>query len=175
MPPVPLLFLLLVTLGLVASKDAPAATKPKPAPPPPLPPGGAVGNAHFLDKLTPDTVAFVLELARLARLEGITLKLQSGKRSCAQQNALYAQGRTAPGPIITGARGCMSWHVQGRAVDFLPSPNTPQAYARVGALAVQLGGVWGGTFSNLKDLGHVEFHPGKRIEDVCPNPDDCKD
>lgn len=167
----PLLLLLLLAGGLIAS-STPAHASPGGG-------GGGGGGAlaggeKLLQGLTPDTIAFVLEVARRARLEGITIRLVSGKRSCAQQNALYAQGRTAPGPIVTGARGCRSWHVQGRAVDFEPQPRTQASYARVGAIAVELGGVWGGQFSNLNDIGHVEFHPGLKIEQVCPNPDDCK-
>jgi len=167
------LFLLLAVFGMVFSTEATAKANPAP----PLPPAGGdlLGGVQFLKELHPDTVRFVLEVARRAKAEGIGIKLLSGRRSCAQQNALYAQGRTAPGPVVTGARGCSSWHVQGRAVDFLPSPATEAAYARVGAIAKELGGVWGGQFSNLRDLGHIEYHPGMKISDVCPDPDRCLD
>lgn len=167
------LLLLLAVFGMVFSTEATAKANPAPS----LPPAGGdlLGGAQFLKDLHPDMVRFVLEVARRAKSEGIGIKLLSGKRTCAQQNALYAQGRTAQGPIITGARGCSSWHVQGRAVDFLPSPATEAAYARVGAIAKELGGVWGGQFSNLRDLGHIEYHPGLKISDVCPDPDRCLD
>lgn len=170
------LFLLLGVFAMIFSSEA-EAQHPKPKPPPPLPPGGSplAGGYKLLEGLHPDAVAFVLEVARRAKAEGIGMKLISGKRTCAQQNALYAQGRTAAGPIVTGARGCQSWHTQGRAVDFLPSPTTEAAYARVGAIAQELGGVWGGKFSNLRDLGHIEYHPGLKISDVCPDPEKCLD
>ena len=160
----PVLLLLLIAGGAVfaSSSKARGAT-----------PGPLAGGEKILEGLTPDTVAFVLEVARRARAEGITIRLVSGRRTCAQQNALYSQGRTTPGPIVTGARGCLSWHVQGRAVDFEPQPRNAQAYARVGAIAVELGGVWGGSFSNLNDIGHIEYHPGRKIHDVCPDPDNC--
>lgn len=170
----PLFLLLLGAIGLIiASPEAEAS--PPPGPLPPLPPGQSplIGGDAFLAALTPDTAAFVLEVARRARAEGIPIKLVSGRRTCDQQNRLYAQGRTAPGPRVTNARGCLSWHVQGRAVDFLPQPATEANYARVGAIAVELGGVWGGSFKGFRDLPHIEFHPGKRIEDVCPDPDRC--
>lgn len=35
----------------------------------------------------------------------------------AEQDKLYAQGRTAPGPVVTNARGGESWHNYGMAVD----------------------------------------------------------
>jgi len=168
------LLLLLVVFGMAFSSQAEAQhpTKPKP---PPLPPGPSplLGGDKLLEGLHPDAVGFVLEVARRAKAEGIGMKLISGKRTCAQQNALYAQGRTTAGPIVTGARGCRSWHTQGRAVDFSPSPTTEAAYARIGAIAQELGGVWGGQFPNLRDLGHIEYHPGLKISDVCPDPDKC--
>ena len=38
-------------------------------------------------------------------------------RSSAEQNALYAQGRTTPGQIVTWAKGGQSYHNYGLAVD----------------------------------------------------------
>jgi len=124
-------------------------------------------------------------LARLGELltaEGIHLRLVSGRRTCAQQNGLYALGRTAPGQIVTDARGCRSWHVVGRAVDFdfgqppsLGRRPTEADYAHVGALWQSLGGVWGVRVSGGVDLPHLEYHPGLTITQVCPNPDACRD
>lgn len=167
----PLLLALLGVFGLLVSSPRGAA-----AAAPALPPGPALlaGGGKFLEGLHREMQIFVLEVARRALEQGIRLRLTSGIRSCAQQNAIYAQGRTTPGAIVTGAKGCQSWHVQGRAVDFEPIPRTAQAYAAVGAIAEQLGGVWGGRFSNLQDLGHIEYHPGMTIQQVCPNPEACK-
>ena len=44
--------------------------------------------------------------------------IHDGKRSDAQQAALFAQGRTAPGPIVTYAEPDRDPHVRGYAVDF---------------------------------------------------------
>jgi hypothetical protein len=105
------------------------------------------------------------------------LAVTSGKRTCAYQDSLYAQGRTAPGPIVTYARGCNSWHVVGRAVDVLIKAG-PQDYADLGAYWQSLGGVWGGAFSGqaaaLHDVGHFEYHPGLRYaSEVCVDPAHC--
>ena len=48
------------------------------------------------------------------------LRITAGIRTVAQQDALYAQGRTAPGPIVTNAKGTESNHVLGLAVDVVP-------------------------------------------------------
>ena len=178
------LFALLVGGGLLAAiagaSRAPAGVPPlppgpRPPPAPPPSPGGTVtpGGAGLLAALTPETQVFALQVTTRAAAEGIGLTLTSGKRSCAEQNRLYAQGRTAPGPVVTGAKGCLSWHVQGCAFDFKPTPATDTNYRRVGAIAKALGGRWGGDFPNFYDPGHLENHPGKTIEQVCPKPEDC--
>lgn len=40
-------------------------------------------------------------------------------RTIAEQNALYAQGRSKPGKIVTNARGGMSYHNYGLAIDIV--------------------------------------------------------
>ena len=47
---------------------------------------------------------------------GIQLRITQGYRSIAEQDALYAQGRTAPGEIVTNARGGQSYHNYGLAL-----------------------------------------------------------
>lgn len=49
---------------------------------------------------------------------GIEVRIVQGFRSFAEQDALYAQGRTIPGHIVTKARGGQSPHNFGLAVDF---------------------------------------------------------
>lgn len=101
-----------------------------------------------------------------------------GRRTCAQQDALYAQGRSEPGDIVTHASGCTSWHVLGRALDVDPidaagNMQPESAYAQAGALWVKLGGTWGGNFPGFPDIGHFEYHPGLTIEQACPSPTYC--
>lgn len=40
-------------------------------------------------------------------------------RTIAEQNKLYAQGRAAPGKIVTNARGGLSYHNYGLAIDIV--------------------------------------------------------
>jgi len=130
----------------------------------------------MLDTLEPDTRALVVRLIREGSARGLDLRLTSGRRSCARQNALYAQGRTTPGQVVTKAPGCRSWHVWGRAADVtLHEGGKPvwasPIYAELGALWESWGGIWGGRFD---DDGHFEYHPGLRIETVCPDPAACE-
>jgi len=124
-------------------------------------------------------------LKRLARdyhkLTGNGLRVRDGRRTCEEQDAIYAQGRTTSGAIATNARGCKSWHVLGRAVDADPFnphtgdvfPGNSTEYRVLGVIWKKLGGVWGGDFSGLYDPGHFEWHPDKSIEDVCPENMSC--
>lgn len=116
-----------------------------------------------------------LELAVLAACQarGAYYFLVSGLRDLAEQDAKYAQGRTAPGKIITNARGGFSAHNYGTAADHArdkdlvavglqPEWSDPAAYAilkeegeRVG-LQVGVPSVPGG------DPGHVQL-PFKRL------------
>jgi peptidoglycan LD-endopeptidase CwlK len=59
-----------------------------------------------------------LEVIRRAYQEGINVQISQGMRTFAEQNRLYAQGRTSPGSIITNARGGQSNHNFGLAVDY---------------------------------------------------------
>ena len=87
--------------------------------------------------------------------QGTYFCVAQGLRTYAEQDALYAQGRTAPGHIVTNARGGYSNHNFGCAVDCYPylsgpggainwAANSPQFRAMVSALESQ-GLVWGGS------------------------------
>lgn len=100
---------------------------------------------------------------------GTYLLVVSGLRTAAEQNALYAQGRSAPGHIVTKAQAGYSMHNYGLAVDIVPylsgssgqlnwDPNTPQFRAMVAALEAQ-GLVWGGSWKTFPDEDHFQL-PG---------------
>jgi peptidoglycan L-alanyl-D-glutamate endopeptidase CwlK len=95
---------------------------------------------------------------------GITIKLISGLRTYEEQNALFAKGRTAPGPIVTNARGGFSNHNFGIAFDVgvfrgtAYVPESPQ-YKAVGAIGTDLGLEWGGNWTSIKDEPHFQLRP----------------
>lgn len=109
-----------------------------------------------------------LELIKRAYKEGIYVQISSGFRSFAEQNALYAQGRTKPGSIVTNARGGYSNHNFGLAVDyFLVSDDGNTAlwtvnnkWRRVAAIGKQLGFAWGGDWASFRDYPHLEMTGG---------------
>lgn len=104
------------------------------------------------------------ELVRAAALEGITIKIISGTRTYAEQDALYAKGRTAPGPKVTNAKGGFSNHNFGIAADIgvfkngIYQPESP-LYKQVGQIGKNLGFKWGGDWTSFKDEPHFEWNP----------------
>lgn len=145
----------------------------------PLDPQGLIGSLEW------DTRRQFLRFAnRLFKETRLRLEVRSGRRTCSEQHRLYAQGRSAPGAIVTHASGCQSWHTIGRAVDaYVITPagrrSTSQAdYDKAGRLwEAEFDGVWGGDFKGFGpggDSGHFEYHPGLKIADVCPNPAQCE-
>ncbi|MFD0710652.1 M15 family metallopeptidase [Paenibacillus sp. GCM10027626] len=96
---------------------------------------------------------------------GVPILIAQGYRSIAEQDALYAQGRTKPGSIVTNARGGYSNHNFGLAVDFallLPdgknvSWTVNNDWMTVVGIAKQLGFAWGGDWTSFKDYPHFEM------------------
>lgn len=107
-----------------------------------------------------------------AASRGIRARVSSTLRDCATQNALFEQGRTTPGPVVTGAKGCQSWHTWGRAVDILID-GPREGYAILGDWWKRRGGDWGGDFTNVDDPGHFEWHPDMELRDICPTGNEC--
>ncbi|MDP9139514.1 MAG: M15 family metallopeptidase [Pseudomonadota bacterium] len=99
--------------------------------------------------LLPEVHAIARALVQRAAQNGIRIKLISGLRSYAEQDALYARGRTQPGPKVTNARAGYSNHNFGIAFDIGVFEGTKYLaesvkYKAVGALGMDLGLEWGG-------------------------------
>lgn len=83
---------------------------------------------HEIDRaqgVEPSLLSVVKEAQRAHPELQFTVGGQGGKRSQAEQDALYAQGRTAPGPVVTWTRD--SDHLRGVAIDLDSSRGSPQA------------------------------------------------
>lgn len=117
-----------------------------------------------LDKLQPE----VRERARAAfdrgQQQGLQICIVSGLRTYPEQEALYAQGRTAPGNVVTNAKPGYSHHNFGLAFDFavlkegrpLWDQNHPHWNEFV-RIAKEEGFAWGGDWSSFKDYPHLEL------------------
>jgi peptidoglycan L-alanyl-D-glutamate endopeptidase CwlK len=121
-------------------------------------------SAHNIATLQPEVRPFAIALVQRAAARGIVIKVISGTRSYAEQDALYAQGRTAPGEIVTNARGGQSNHNFGIAFDVgvfdgLRYLGHSPLYKAVGAIGLDLGLEWGGKWTSFIDEPHFQLRP----------------
>lgn len=124
-----------------------------------------------LSGVAPALVAKIGQILDHMSSLGTPMFVVQGVRSTVYQQSLYAQGRTAPGHIVTNDDGVVhrSPHQArqdglGHAVDcaFDPAPSWSSPFDpgwpwhEYGAFAVTLGLIWGGDWKTLKDLDHVQ-------------------
>lgn len=152
----------------------------------PLP--GLIDTDSKLGRVTWQTrKAAIVLAAQFHAQTRMYLRVRSGRRTCAEQNAIYAKGRTTylGSKPETYAQGCQSWHVLGRAIDFdvVRNPDGSdktdlcETYALMGQMWEGLtGGTWGGRFRGFGpcgDAGHVENTKGVSHSALCPDPTAC--
>lgn len=113
------------------------------------------------------------QLISQAYKEEINIIITQGLRTIEEQNALYAQGRTKPGKIVTNAKGGYSYHNFGLAFDFavLNSDgsvnwNINEKWKRVGQIGKSLGLEWGGDWKDFKDYPHFQCTFGLTLADL---------
>jgi len=91
---------------------------------------------------------------------GIRLRVTQGLRTFAEQDALYAQGRTKKGKIVTNARGGQSFHNFGLAIDVCEIRDGKAIWdcdwARIAPVAKRLGWEWGGDWKSFPDRPHFQ-------------------
>ena len=94
--------------------------------------------------------------------QGLLLGIGETFRTMAEQDALYAKGRTVPGQIVTNAKGrdYNSQHQWFIAMDFFKNIKGQEYsdlefFSRVGSIAKSLGLGWGGDWTSPKDRPHI--------------------
>ena len=107
--------------------------------------------------------------------QGLKAAVADGFRIKAEQDALYAQGRTAPGSIVTNARYPMSAHNWGLAFDIYRNDgkgaynNSDGWFERCGRVGKAMGLFWGGDFASISDRPHFELKallPGNSVSQL---------
>lgn len=112
-----------------------------------------------------------------SKMPGAAIRIVQGLRTFAEQDALYAQGRTKPGPRVTNSKAGQSYHQYGLAFDFqilydkdgngtyeTASWDTLKDMDKDGEadwmevvdVFEEAGYTWGGRFSTIKDQPHLE-------------------
>ncbi len=127
-----------------------------------------------LKDVAPGLLDKVLRILNAMDELGFPMFVVEGVRSTERQVALYAQGRTKPGGIVTRVDGITvvgTHQIQadgfGHAIDcaFVDDPGTKEdetydlamPWDLFGLMAEKLGLRWGGRFYKLADLGHIEI------------------
>jgi len=113
-----------------------------------------------------------------AKVFPYTVKILSGGRTYAEQTAIYAQGRSKPGKVVTNAPAGSSNHNFGIAFDvgifdgktYFTGATKAQtdAYLKLRKLTkpAVLELDWGGDWKSSKDYPHYELHTGMSTRQV---------
>jgi|688.fasta_scaffold212981_2 hypothetical protein len=121
-----------------------------------------------IETLHPSIRNAVRSFINEAQKQGIKLRITSGFRTFAEQDALYAQGRTKSGSIVTNAKGGFSNHNFGLAFDVVPIVNgkadwNSKDWNKIGQIGKSFGFTWGGDWKNLVDKPHFEMMFGNSL------------
>jgi peptidoglycan L-alanyl-D-glutamate endopeptidase CwlK len=128
-------------------------------------------NSRKLEDLNPRTEQKARRFIETCEREGIDVIITSTLRDKESQDALYAQGRTAPGPVVTKVKGGFSFHNYGVAFDFVPIVsgkaiwNDGALWEKCGRIGEECGLEWGGRWTRMVDKPHFQDTTGLTIAD----------
>ncbi|QDP42048.1 M15 family metallopeptidase [Radiobacillus deserti] len=132
-------------------------------------------------ELHPIVASNMQELITQAKDIGINILITDEWRSIEEQNALYEQGRSQDGSIVTNVEGGESYHNYGLAIDFAieldngdviwdmaydGNKNKQADWMEVVEIAKSLGFEWGGDWKNFKDYPHLQMDFGLSISEL---------
>jgi peptidoglycan L-alanyl-D-glutamate endopeptidase CwlK len=116
-------------------------------------------SSRKIEDLTPELQELFHSFEKSAQNTGVEFIVTCTYRSQYEQGALYAQGRTAPGKIVTW--NVISKHTEHKAFDIavLKSGKVswdPADYAKAGEIGEAVGLVWGGRWTR-PDYPHFQL------------------
>jgi peptidoglycan L-alanyl-D-glutamate endopeptidase CwlK len=129
-------------------------------------------NSRSLDDLLPWVKTKAEAFIAACDKEGIDVLITSTYRDNESQDALFAQGRTKPGHIVTNARAGQSWHNWRCAFDFVPLVNGKAQwddltlFARCGVIAEACGLEWAGRWKRMREMAHCQYTGGLSLADL---------
>lgn len=118
-----------------------------------------------VDQLHPELQKKISELQEKCKQQGLIIGIGECLRTAAEQDALYAQGRTKPGEKVTNCKGSSysSMHQWGVAFDFYRNDGKGAYYdkdgffTRVGKTGREIGLEWGGSWKSIVDKPHFQL------------------
>lgn len=118
-----------------------------------------------ITQLHPTLQAKAQQLVAECAKQGLIIGISECVRTVAEQDALYAKGRTTPGKIVTNAKGSTysSLHIWMIAFDFFRNDGKGAYvdfdgfFAKVGKIGQSLGLEWGGGWRSPVDKPHFQL------------------
>lgn len=127
--------------------------------------------SNSLNNLLPLVKQKAEQFITKCKSQGIDVVVTSTLRTMAEQDALYAEGRTTPGQIVTKAKAGQSYHNWGVAFDVVPTDGVHQMWdndalwSKLGQLGVSCGLEWGGSWVGFQDKPHFQYTLGYTWQD----------
>jgi peptidoglycan L-alanyl-D-glutamate endopeptidase CwlK len=128
--------------------------------------------SRSLDDLNPVVRSLAERHISLCKENDLDVIITQTLRTIEEQDALYEQGRSLPGKIVTKAKGGQSYHNFKLAYDIAIRVNgqidwnNMELYKQAGELGVSLGLEWGGDFKKIKDNDHFQYTFGMSLADL---------
>lgn len=118
-----------------------------------------------INKCHPRLIELSKKLVSACRGQGLIIGIGESFRTKEEQDALYAKGRTAPGNIVTNAKGSSysSHHQWGTAFDIYRNDgkgvytDSDGFFAKVGKIGKSIGLEWGGDWKSPVDKPHFQL------------------
>jgi peptidoglycan L-alanyl-D-glutamate endopeptidase CwlK len=130
-------------------------------------------SSRKIEDLHPKVQNLCKLFLNICKKENIDVLVTSTLRDFEAQNALYAQGRSAPGKIVTKAKAGESFHNYGLAFDVVPLKNgkccwdeTDAVWAKLGDIGAAVGLEWAGNWARFREYPHFQYTSGLTIKDL---------
>lgn len=129
-------------------------------------------NSRKISDLHPKVAYMAKAFIDACAEQHIEILVTSTFRDAESQDALYAQGRTQPGNIVTHAKAGQSWHNYRCAFDFVPIVHgkaqwdDPALFEKCGQIAESAGLEWAGRWVSMKECCHCQYTHGLTLADL---------
>jgi peptidoglycan L-alanyl-D-glutamate endopeptidase CwlK len=129
-------------------------------------------NSRNVDDLDPRVAKRCFDFIAACHEHDVDIIITSTYRDKDSQDALYAQGRTKPGKIVTNARGGQSFHNYRLAFDFCPIVagkaqwDDIELFQKCGSIGELLGLEYAGNWKSFKEYAHLQWTGGLSLADL---------
>ena len=137
---------------------------------------GQMENSRKITDLHPKVQVMANAMIEACKKAGFDILITSTYRDAESQNALYAQGRTTKGSIVTNAKAGQSWHNYRLAFDIVPLRNGKPVWGTSGAdgklwkaigkIGKACGLEWAGDWVSMKEYPHFQHTGGLTLKDL---------